>query len=682
MRINILDESVFNKIAAGEVVEKPASIVKELVENSLDAGASEILVEIEGGGIDRIRVVDDGEGIHPDDVKPAFITHATSKIKNIEDLSNISTLGFRGEALSSIASVTKLKMQTKQQQFSEGKQIIIEGGIIKDFSDYPMNTGTIVEINDLFYNIPARKKFLRKPKTEETEITNLMSRYILANPHVKFSYIVDGSLIYKTSGTNLEDAIYSVYKKDTLNNLIKVDYAVDNIHIYGYISKPTYSKSNRTYQTLIINHRYVINSLISTCVQNAYENLLMKGQFPLFVLNFDLPYESVDVNVHPNKLDVKFENTQKIYGYFFSSISKALLGNNEIKQVSIFDDNKNFENKNKNIGLEISGKSFQDFDENKDKNNFEEKDVNLKQSDNKEILDFTDDERLKEKLEVLNKFSKLTNTKQDTFCENGIMAKVLKRQLDRVDNIGVNNQETRRENSNNIEEVTVVPKFDSSINLQQENKQNQDFTQSYSTKQQIFESIETLNYKIIGSVFDTYILIEMNNSMYCFDQHACHERLNYDRLVKSLNEKQVSVQPLLVPYIFETNELETAFLEEKLNAISSLGFETSVFGQNCFKISTVPSVLSGVNLKDFINDILQDLSSLKKLTTTDLLKEKLSQKACKASVRAGNKLGKEEIDLLLTLMQQNNMTLSCPHGRPAVIEITKTELEKWFKRKV
>ena len=276
----------------------------------------------------------------------------------------------------------------------------------------------------------------------------------------------------------------------------------------------------------------------------------------------------------------------------------------------------------------------------------------------------------------------MTNTKQDTFCENEIMAKVLKKQLDRVDNIGVNNQETRRENSNNIEEVTVVPKFDSSINLQQENKQNQDFTQSYSTKQQIFESIETLNYKIIGSVFDTYILIEMNNSMYCFDQHACHERLNYDRLVKSLNEKQVSVQPLLVPYIFETNELETAFLEEKLNAISSLGFETSVFGQNCFKISTVPSVLSGVNLKDFINDILQDLSSLKKLDTTDLLKEKLSQKACKASVRAGNKLGKEEIDLLLTLMQQNNMTLSCPHGRPAVIEITKTELEKWFKRKV
>ncbi len=657
-RINILDEKVYNKIAAGEVVEKPASIVKELVENSLDAGASEILIEICRGGIDKIRVVDNGAGIHPDDVKSAFISHATSKIKDVDDLTNIATLGFRGEALSSIASVTKLVMQTKQAEFEEGKQIVIEGGIVKDFCDCIVNNGTIVEISDLFFNIPARQKFLRKPKTEESEITNLVVRYILANPKIRFSYIVDGNLIYKSSGTSLEDAIYIVYKKDVLSNLIKVDYKIDNIHIYGYISKPVYSKSNRTYQTLIINNRYVINNMISSCVQNAYENLLMKGQFPLYVLNFDLPLDSVDVNVHPNKLDVKFENTQKIYGYFYSAISKALMNLNSVKQVSVFDDlNQKIENKSNFVG-----KSFGEND------NIVNSDKVFDEKLSKEIS--------KAENEVYQKFENLSD-KENVFCENEIMAKVLTKQLERARENVLKQQNLTTNQSQNLEEVNI-------INNQNENlsEKNLSFENNFPTKQEIFENIDKLNYRIIGSAFKTYIFIEINNSIYVFDQHACHERLNYDKFVKAVNSKSLSIQPLLVPYIFETNALETTFLEEKLEIFSTLGFDVSLFGQNCFRVSSVPSILSNLNLKEFFDDVLKDLQSLKKLQAEDLLKEKLSQKACKASVRAGNELSDDEIDLLLSLMQNNNMTLSCPHGRPAVISITKNELEKWFKRKV
>ena len=638
-RINLLDESVFNKIAAGEVVEKPASIVKEFIENSLDAKATDIIIEIENGGIDKIKVVDNGIGIHPDDVKSAFLPHATSKIKTTEDLSNILTLGFRGEALASIASVSKVKMQTKQAEFELGKVIEIEGGIIKNFSDDSLNNGTIIEVSDLFYNIPARRKFLRKSKSEESDITNLMVRYILANPKIKFTYIIDGEIYYKTNGTNLEDAIYLIYKKDCLNNLIKVDYSNDEISINGYISKPTYTKSNRTYQTLIINGRYVINSLISTSIQNAYGSSLMKGQFPFYVLNFNLPNNLLDVNVHPNKLDVKFENTQKVFGYFYTAISKTLLNFSEVKK--IVDDfldvsrerSKILEKLNKNH----EGKSFN-------------------QTENLDIQSKKD--------EILKTYANLT-TKEYTFNDSPILSKVLETQLnnlDKVEEVNIDNKNVQND----------LPKVENVVPSQN----------NFTTKQEIFESVNKLDYKIIGTVFETYILIEINSSLYVFDQHACHERINYDKLLKELDAKNIALQPLLIPYILNTNSLEAEFLEQNIDNLNELGFEISLFGDKCYKISTVPQVLATINLKEFFADLFGDLNSYKKLTTKDILKEKLSQKACKASVRAGDKLSENDIQILLNIMKENNMTLACPHGRPAVIEITKNELEKWFKRKV
>ncbi len=636
-RINVLDESVFNKIAAGEVVEKPASIVKEFIENSLDAKATEITIEIENGGIDKIRVIDNGVGIHPDDVKSAFLPHATSKIRTTEDLSNILTLGFRGEALASIASVSKVKMQTKQAEFDLGKEIDIDGGIIKNFSDASLNNGTIIEVTDLFYNIPARRKFLRKAKSEESDITNLMVRYILANPKIKFTYIIDGVTYYKTNGTNLEDAIYLIYKKDCLNNLIKVDYEMDGVSITGFISKPTYTKSNRTYQTLIINGRYVINSLISTSVQNAYGNSLMKGQFPFYVLNFNLPNNLLDVNVHPNKLDVKFENTQKVYGLFFSAISKTLLNFSEVKKIDddFLDVNRERAKILENLSSSFVGKSFND----NLNSNFEDK-----------------------KDDILKAYSNLSK-KEYTFNDSPILTQTLNNQLEKL-------------NETEIEEVKINNTNEINENL------NTNKEESFTTKQQIFESVNNLTYKIVGTVFETYILIEINDSLYVFDQHACHERINYDKLINELNNKHLALQQLLIPYILNTNSLESEFLEQNLNNLTELGFDITLFGDNCYKISSVPQVLSSINLKDFFADLFSDLNSFKKINTQDILKEKLSQKACKASVRAGDKLSEKEILVLLNIMKENNMTLACPHGRPAVIEITRNELEKWFKRKV
>lgn len=636
-RINVLDESVFNKIAAGEVVEKPASIVKEFIENSLDAKATEITIEIENGGIDKIRVIDNGVGIHPDDVKSAFLPHATSKIRTTEDLSNILTLGFRGEALASIASVSKVKMQTKQAEFDLGKEIDIDGGIIKNFSDASLNNGTIIEVTDLFYNIPARRKFLRKAKSEESDITNLMVRYILANPKIKFTYIIDGVTYYKTNGTNLEDAIYLIYKKDCLNNLIKVDYEMDGVSITGFISKPTYTKSNRTYQTLIINGRYVINSLISTSVQNAYGNSLMKGQFPFYVLNFNLPNNLLDVNVHPNKLDVKFENTQKVYGLFFSAISKTLLNFSEVKKIDddFLEVNRERTKILENLSSSFVGKSFND----NLNSNFEDK-----------------------KDDILKAYLNLSK-KEYTFNDSPILTQTLNNQLEKLNESEI--EEVKINNTNGINE---------NINTNKE--------ESFTTKQQIFESVNNLTYKIVGTVFETYILIEINDSLYVFDQHACHERINYDKLINELNNKHLALQQLLIPYILNTNSLESEFLEQNLNNLTELGFDITLFGDNCYKISSVPQVLSSINLKDFFADLFSDLNSFKKINTQDILKEKLSQKACKASVRAGDKLSEKEILVLLNIMKENNMTLACPHGRPAVIEITRNELEKWFKRKV
>ena len=324
MRINVLEPKIYNKIAAGEVVERPASIVKEMVENSIDAKSTNITVEIENGGIDKIRIIDNGCGIHYDDLKIAFMPHATSKIKEVEDLDGIESLGFRGEALASIGSVSVVSLTSKTPESSAGGNITIEGGDIKNISECGAKNGTDIVVTNLFYNVPARAKFLKKPKTEENEITSLMAKLILANPIVSFKYIIDGKLKYMSSGKGISDAIFVVYGKEALDNTEYFEKDYGDIKIYGYLGRPEFSKPNRTYQSIFVNNRYITNSTIQTAVHNAYGDILMKKQFPFFVLYLDIDYTRVDVNVHPNKMEVRFDNTSDIYSKVFGAINKVL----------------------------------------------------------------------------------------------------------------------------------------------------------------------------------------------------------------------------------------------------------------------------------------------------------------------------------------------------------------------
>ena len=322
--INVLDSSVYNHIAAGEVVERPASVIKELVENSIDAGATRIDIEIENGGINKIKVSDNGIGIDKQFVKTAFLPHATSKISKIDDLDNILTLGFRGEALASIAAVSKVLMVTKPENQDIASAIEIEGGAVLKEYETGRTTGTTTTISDLFFNVPARKKFLKKDKSEEQEVTALVSRFILANPTIYFSYKADGKTIFSSPGTNLEDAIFSVYGKEAVTETLKVDFSKGDYKVFGFVGRPSFSKPNRTYQTLVINGRYVINSTISAAISNAFGEMLMKRKYPFYVLHMTLPADQIDVNVHPNKLDVRFANNSLVYSLFFEGVGRAL----------------------------------------------------------------------------------------------------------------------------------------------------------------------------------------------------------------------------------------------------------------------------------------------------------------------------------------------------------------------
>ena len=634
-KINVLDSTIFNRIAAGEVVERPASVVKELVENSLDAKATQIRVEIIDGGKRQIKVSDNGVGIEPSDVATAFLPHATSKIHSIDDLDKIGTLGFRGEALASIASVSQVELTSKVKANQTGQRIKIEGGQILENTEVASPDGTFITVNNLFYNVPARQKFLKGDKKEETEITNLMARFILANPEIVFIYVANKKEIYRSTGKNLEEAVFTVYGKTTLENLIPFEHKSGDITLKGYLGKPTYAKNNRTYQTLIINGRYVINSLISTACYKAYENYLMKRKFPFFVIHMNLPLDKLDVNVHPNKLDVKFENTQNIYGIIYNAVTNTLMNASNILKLDSVEETPSFSPIN--VTEKTSGFSFAS------QNNTPEVELKPVASQNEVNKEASEIEKKKELLSSVLNFSE--EVEGSALQEN-----------------------------TSVLTSAYNKEFNNISSLKQENKPM--------TQTQLFENSQkdTSDLILIGKVFQTFVLVQRDESMFVIDQHAAHERFLYDKLTKQVNEKAVTIQTLLVPHILTVNHLEEAFLNDNLDEIKKLGFDIESFGGLSFKISSIPSVLSGMNLDIFFNDILKDMTSLKNKKTSDLITDKLKMASCKAAVKAGDNLSKLEILTLLDEMKRTNMTLLCPHGRPIVVEVTRKEMDKWFKR--
>ncbi len=634
-KINILDSSVFNRIAAGEVVERPSSVVKELVENSLDAGANIITVNIREGGQKSIQITDNGSGIEKEDMSKAFLPHATSKVKTVDDLDKISTLGFRGEALASIGSVSEANIVSKTRKQEYGHSVSVNGGVMTDITECASTGGTTVEIENLFFNVPARAKFLKSVRKEQSEITNLMARFILANPEVVFKYTADERLIYQSTGKGLKEAIYVVYGKDSLNNIIEVNSEYQGIKLTGFIGKPAFAKSNRTYQTLIVNGRYVINATVSAAAYSAYENFLMKGKFPFFVLNLEIPAEKLDVNVHPNKLDVKFENHQTIYGAIYSAVYNALGNANKANEV-IETENSVFESKRQSA-FDVS--SLQKYSAGEGKS-FSGK---IDSPEEVKVVINEDKTRQEKANDLISSFSKISSTNTSEFKENTSM---------------------------------LTKAFNNELNAINAYKK-QNFVQKSAFEG---EELSSVDIKFIGVLFNTYLLVEVANKAYLIDQHAAHEKILYDKLVKELDDKQIATQGLLIPHILNLNAVEYAFILENLDSVKELGFEIEPFGNSSFKISGVPAILQKMDLNNFFNMFLQDIQNTKTTNNSDLIKERLKQKSCKAAVKAGDKLSNLEVKTLLNKMLNQNIVLLCPHGRPIVIELTKTELEKWFKR--
>lgn len=632
MAINILDSMIINRISAGEVVESPFSIVKELIDNALDANATKITVEIKNGGIDSIVVKDNGKGIEFDDIKKAFLPHATSKIKNLDDLDAIYTLGFRGEALASISNVSQTNMVSKTPDADCAYTIDVNGGVFSEILPTSADVGTKIEVNNLFYNTPARRKFLKRPKTEEAQITNIMARYILAHPDIEFKYTADNKTIYKTTGKTLLDAIYCVYGEETTRNIMSINKTVGNLKLTGYVSKIGYSKPNTTYQTLIINGRYVIDEIVSKAAYMAFEEYLMTRQFPFYVLNLTMPNVDVDVNVHPSKMNVKFASPSKIYDLVYTAIRGAIY---------------EFLNPNKNTPVDI--KSIETPQDN---------------------LIKTDINSLKE-IEIQPSIKPINTNKVElrqtsfspiTFFD---LKKETESATTLVNNINFNRSTEQQNNdiAGNMSNLT------SNLNLDEDSDQNKSYK----------NIDEFIDYKIVGELFNEFLILEKNDNMILVDFHAGHERLNYDKFTKMVESRDVVIQDLLIPYVQELTEPEVEFILDLKPALSELGFDVDAFGDKKIIINSVPMQLKDINLKDFIDDLVHDMKNLKPNMNNEI-RHYLMQKACKSSVKSGMKLNETEIKELLKNLDINNPVLLCPHGRPVVTIITRAQIEKWFKR--
>ena len=625
MKINVLDSSIYNLISAGEVVERPASVVKELVENSIDAGAKNVRIEITAGGKTRIKVTDDGAGIEKDDMSNAFLPHATSKIRDKNDLFSIKTLGFRGEALASIAAVSMISAFSKTDEDDCAHGIELRGGKAEKTFECPGVTGTSVTVENLFFATPARLKFLKKDKSEESEITALVAKTALSNPFVAFTYVADGKTLLKTYGKGLKDAVSNVYNREIAMNFIEFENTYGDMNIKGFISAPTFFKGNRSYQTTIINGRIIENKTVTAAVEKAYEPFLMRRSYPLFVLDITMPFDSLDVNVHPSKSDVRFADNNKIFSFVYNSVQRVLSSYDDIKsapQIDYFPDETDF--------------PYETTDEKENSSFCENSSSESRPAGNRG-----------------NIFDGIFSANRAS--EGGdSFYRMIKNRISVTDNVkSMHEYEKRDEGIQQTFLDTNDPSYERS-----------GFSFDFQGK-------------IIGQVFSTYILVEKDDYLYVIDQHAAHERILYDKL---LGAEGGYSQPLLIPYIYYANAREKDFIEEIIPSLNGIGFDISEFSDDSFKVSAVPEALTDIDFDEFFACITKDFIRTD-IKDKDLLKEKLMQTACKSAIKGGDALNDKQIDALLkSFAASENKPLLCPHGRPTVIKFSKTDFEKWFKR--
>ena len=634
--INLLDSSVFNRIAAGEVVDRPASVVKELVENSIDSGATVIAVDVSDGG-KHIKVTDNGCGMDRDDLRTAFLPHATSKIKTISDLDSITTLGFRGEALPSIASVARVTMTSRRKEDELAGRITLENGKIIEETTVGAPYGTCAEVNDIFKNIPARLKFLRSDRSEEGEISSLIQRFILANYNTAISLTVSGKEVYRSEGKGLKEAIYSVYGADFLKETDFIHCAMPDIELYGYINKPAFSKHNRSYQTLIVNGRYVINQDISFWIYNCFSNLLMKRQYPAYVLFIDLPADMVDINVHPSKMEVKFVDLPRIKKMLTKTISDSIKETAaEPKLIELTHDEASTDTEN-NSGTDAENV----FKENSSAFRDEIKDDPTDKKDFVKSVAFKD---------PMPELSDISYGKSSYFNDNLFGSGVF-----------------------SMNETPITRKTESTKTVQSAFLDDMD---PIKKKEGYFDFSL---YRYCGKIFNTYLIFEKGDEIILIDQHAAHEKLLYTKYAEAVERGTNSVQDLLFPYIFDVDYAESELIDEHESEIAELGFGLNKLSGNSYSLSYIPLILSGMDFREFTASLVELLKN-NRLSKLNIIKNEVMQSACKAAIKGETDISESDIRLLINDICEGRIELFCPHGRPIAVRIAKTEIEKWFKR--
>jgi len=612
-KIIVLDELTSNQIAAGEVVERPASVAKEMIENSMDAGATSISVEVENGGISLLRITDNGSGIERDDMALSFERHATSKIRSADDLKTISSFGFRGEALASVASVAEVEMISRFKGEAVGNRLVIRGGRIIEENEIGCNQGTIMTVRDLFYNTPARYKFLKKDYTEAGYVEDVVAKMALIHSDISFKYVNSKKTIIQTSGDgNIVNAVYSVYGKDIAKNVIPFETEFDNVKVSGVAGKADTARSNRSNQIFFVNGRYIKNKTMSSAVENAYQTVAPSGKFPFVVINVEVSTDLVDVNVHPTKTEVRFSDESLIYRAVYNAIRSTILNQDLIPE-----------------------------DEEKE-----------------EVLD----EPKKTISDLFSSYKKV-GTYGNRPTNNVIQKPVYNYQptVKKEDSKGINYFSKEMKNK------------DPYIPIKERNE-------SLFSNEKTVINEEIRNYKVIGTVFSTYILIQQCDEFYIIDQHAAHERVMYEKLVKRVKNGINAKQMLMIPEIIELKNNEIDIVNSNKELFNKAGFEMEEFGGNSFKISAVPSEITGIAIRELFCDLIDGLQKESGVSEDDRVEYFIFTMACKAAVKANMNLDKKEIEALMDQMMALENPFTCPHGRPTAIKITKSEMEKKFKR--
>ncbi len=658
--IQVLDQITIDKIAAGEVIERPASIIKELVENAIDAGASAVTVEIKEGGISFIRITDNGCGIPKEEVPLAFLRHSTSKIRSVDDLSTVASLGFRGEALSSIAAIAQVELITKTKDEVTGTRYRIEGGAEKSIEDTGAPDGTTFLVHQIFYNTPARRKFLKTPMTEASHVSELMTRLALSHPEVSIQFINNGQEKLHTSGNGkLKDIVYHVFGRDIANNLLETNERIDGIQVQGFIGKPIISRGNRNYENYFINGRYVKSNIIAKAIEDAYKDFTMQHKYPFTVLHFTMDGTDLDVNVHPTKMELRFSNQQGVYNFVYNALKQTLSEPELIPRVEL-PETKEVPVKAEKI---VERKQEQPMTPVRE----ERKPPVIEEEKN---LDYFM-KKMRERVTAYHQQAlEVKPTPQPSVVQESVNYEALPASQPVTVNEPAPEQLTVAKEP--MSEQAVATREKKSVVIE---KQLDFFEEKLLTKKAVQE------YKIIGQLFETYWLVEFHEQLYIIDQHAAHERVLYEKTLRGMKDREFTSQYLSPPIILNLSMQEEETLNTHMDIFTNIGFEIEPFGGDSYAIRAVPDNLFSIAKKELFTEMLDQLvDGIHSSLAPDIVAEKVASMSCKAAVKGNSRLSAAEVETLIGELLELENPYHCPHGRPTIIAMTKRELEKKFKR--